>query len=167
MIHRQPPKPSARPGRIIPVDAYPPMMRKSLVSKAIFELRSERLRQHASDILSSSGDALRVAVLQYVDIMEDAAKRGDMENVYAQAHEVRGLAATAGMAELGQIANGLCQYLDTALQDRFGVDGPLVNLYLDAIVRAARAGDEAIAYGGLVATELAQLARKKLGGVKD
>jgi len=166
MIAKHPPKPSM-PGRIIPVEAYPAMVRKSMASKAVFELRSERLKQHASEILSTSGETMRVAVLQCVELMEDAGKAGDMEAVFAAAHEIRGMAATAGMAPVGAIANGLCRYLDAAIQGRFPVDAPLVSLHLDAIVRAAKSTDEATALGNVVAGELAQLAQKKLDGIKD
>lgn len=165
MIAKQPP--TSMPGRIIPVESYPAMMRKSLASKAVFELRSDRLKQHAGEILSTSGEALRTAVLQCVGQMEDAGKSGDMETVFAQAHEIRGMAATAGMALVGQIANGLCRYLDACEQGRLKVDRPLVALHMDAIIRAARSQDEANKLGSVVANELAQLAAKKLDGVKE
>ena len=165
MITKQPP--SSMPGRIIPVESYPAMMRKSLASKATFELRSERLKQHANEILSTSGEALRAAVLQCVDQLEDAGKSGDMETVFAQAHEIRGMAATAGMAMVGQIANGLCRYLDASEQAGIKVDRSLVALHLDAIIRASRSQDEANKLGSVVANELAQLVAKKLDGVKD
>lgn len=164
MTAKQPP---SMPGRIIPVTSYPAMMRKSLASKAVFELRSERLKQHASEILNTSSEALRAAVLQCVGEMEEAGKSGDMQTVFAQAHEIRGMAATAGMAPAGQLANGLCRYLDAAEQAGLKADHPLVALYLDAIVRAARSPDEAGKFGNVVANELAQLAQKKLDGVKD
>ena len=165
MIAKQPPP--MMPGRIIPVESYPAMMRKSLASKAMFELRSERLKQHASEILSTSGEAMKGAVLKCVEEMESAGKAGDMQTVFAQAHEIRGMAATAGMALVGQIANGLCRYLDASEQAGLKVDAPLVALHLDAIVRAARSQDEANKLGGVVANELAQLAAKKLDGVKE
>jgi hypothetical protein len=155
------------PGRIIPVDAYPPMLRKSLASRALFVLRSEKLKQQASEILQKSGDAMWTAVLEGVGRMENASRGGDVKEIHAQAHEIRGMAAIAGVGPAGTIANGLCRYIDAATRAGAAVDMPLIALHVEAIARAARARDEGKALGKLVAEELALLVQKKLREIKD
>jgi hypothetical protein len=155
------------PGRIIPVNAYPPMLSKTLASRALLELRSERLKRQATEILASNRENLRAAVLELVQQMEEAAHIGDTELVYAQAHEIRGMAATGGIAPAGVIANGLCRYVEAAVRAKAEADPSLIELHVEAVARAARSSADGAALGGEVAQELALLVQKKLGEIKD
>jgi len=145
---------------------YPVFPRKA-ASHLLHALRDPEIAAVAARVIASKAEDLRIAVLGYVDRMEEAASAADVVRIFEQAHEIRGLAGNAGLVATGRIANGLCKYLDAI--DRAGrtPDQALVALHLEAIARAAHAEDEATRLGDTVANELAALADKKLAEIND
>jgi hypothetical protein len=87
--------------------------------------------------------------------------------VYAATHEIRGLAATAGLAATGRIANVFCHYLDAVAQLGLAPETAIAKLHLNALVRSARTEDDTARHGDLVAQELSALVARKLAELKD
>lgn len=144
--------------QIIPPDAYPQMVPKADAAKFTSRLKSRETAIRAAKAVSAHGETLRDVVRGYVDELERAAL--DSAVTFAKAHEIRGLAETAGLHATGRIADGLCRYLDH-LRSR-PPEPAVVMLHVSAIVRAARAEDEATRMSEVVAAELAELVNKKL-----
>lgn len=146
--------------QIIPPDAYPQMVPKAMAAKFAGALRSRETAMRGSKALASHGLDLRDVVRGYVEELEKGAD--DAKLVYDRAHEIRGLAETAGLSATGRIAEGLCRYLDQ-LEDMCKIpETPVVMLHVSAICRAARAEDEATRMSEVVAAELAALVNRKL-----
>jgi len=103
---------------------------------------------------------MRAAILQYVDDLEQAA--GNLRKQFEIAHEIRGFAENAGMITTGRIAEILCRYMDD--MDRLGKnwDAAIVALHTSAIARAARAEEDDVRMGEVVAAELAALVARRL-----
>jgi hypothetical protein len=107
---------------------------------------------------------LSAAVLELADALEQAGK--DLDAVLSAAHEIRGLAGTAGMPAAGRIADGLCRYCDEL--DKLGLapDPAIVDLHVGATLRAIRIPAERGVLGEAVAKELAALVSHKLTEIK-
>jgi hypothetical protein len=82
--------------------------------------------------------------------------------VFEKAHEIRGMAETAGLVTTGRIADILCRYMDDMERIKKPLDLTLVALNVSAIGRAARAEDDDADMGDAVATELAALVARRL-----
>ena len=146
----------------IPPGVYPVFSRKA-ASHLSQALRDPEVAAAAARVIAHKAEDLRVAVLGYVDRLEEAVRACDPAAIFEQAHEIRGLAGNAGLVATGRIANGLCKYLDAIDCAGRTPDQTLVALHLEAIARAARAEDEATRLGEEVANELAALVDKRLG----
>ena len=146
--------------QIIAADAYPQMLNRQNAVRAIETLRSAQTAANAQAAIAAQVPALRAAILEYVDALENA--QGDITIVFAKAHEIRGFAESAGLVTTGRIADILCRYMDD--MDRIGkpMDTTLVALNVSAIGRAARAEDNDVAMGDAVAAELAALVARRL-----
>jgi chemotaxis protein histidine kinase CheA len=107
------------------------------------------------------------AVLQYIRQLENAAATSDVADIFGHAHEIRGLAGTAGMEAAGRIAEGLCRYLDASKIQQSTVDPAVIALHVDAIARASSSAEEAGKFGSRVAVELGALVTRKLGAVNE
>jgi hypothetical protein len=83
----------------------------------------------------------------------------------AQAHEIRGLAANAGLEAVGRLADGLYKYIDMAMRLEAALDADVISLHINAIARASSTADEAKAYGERVARELSALVDHKLQSI--
>ena len=123
-------------------------------------LMSEETVARASRTLTEHSRDLRKAILSTVDHLQGLAP--DDPKIYADAHEIRGLAETVGLAATGRIAARLCGYFEGARRAALAVDPLLVRLHVDAIVRAANAVDEAELLGDTVARELDALVARRL-----
>ena len=152
---------SGKQAQIIAPDAYPQMMSRPNAVRASRTLRSTQAAEKAQVAIDAQVPALRRAILGYVEELENA--QADMRLVFEKAHEIRGMAETAGLVTTGRIADILCRYMDD--MERIGkpLDTTLVALNVSAIGRAARAEDGDAAMGDVVATELAALVAKRLG----
>ncbi|MGC9954041.1 MAG: Hpt domain-containing protein [Rhizomicrobium sp.] len=150
----------------IPPGAYPVFSRKT-ASHLLHALRDPEITATAARVIASKVEDMRVAVLGYVDRIEEAARAADVVTIFEQAHEIRGLAGNAGLTATGRIANGLCKYLDVIERAGHQPDQELVALHLEAIARAAHAEDEATRLGDTVANELTVLVDKKLTEIND
>jgi hypothetical protein len=146
--------------QMISPDAYPQMMGKQDAVHAMRSLRSAQTMVKAQVAMEAAVPAMRNAILEYVGELEDAGT--DMHRVFDTVHEIRGFAETAGLVTTGRIAEILCRYMDDMERLGKAVDGQLVALHVSAIARAARAEDDDVRLGEVVAEELAALVARKL-----
>jgi hypothetical protein len=146
--------------QVIEPDAYPQMMNKPQAARALLALRSHETAARAQVAMEAAIPPMRAAILQYVDDIERAA--GDMRKQFEIAHEIRGFAENADMITTGRIAEILCRYMDD--MDRLGKnwDAAIVALHTAAIARAARAEEDDVRMGEVVAAELAALVARRL-----
>lgn len=154
-------KPRKTRGEVIPTAAYPQPVSKDSAPRLVRTLRSPSTAEQAMRVVAQKGETLREVIRRYVAALESAS--ADPVAVYAISHEIRGLAATAGLAATGRIADGLFRYLDELQRSGGCPDPTLVALHISAIVRAAHAEDEASRMSDVVATELSALVKRKLG----
>ena len=146
--------------QIIAPDAYPQMLSKPNAARAIETLRSAQTAANAQAAIAAQVPALRAAILEYVEALENA--QGDMTIVFEKAHEIRGFAESVGLITTGRIADILCRYMDDMERIKKPLDTTLVALNVSAIGRAARAEGNDVAMGDAVAQELAALVAKRL-----
>jgi hypothetical protein len=153
-------KPAAKQAQLISPDAYPQMLSKQDAAQAMKSLRSSQTMVKAQAAMEAAVPPMKQAILQYVDELEFIGH--DMPKIFDKVHEIRGFAETAGMVTTGRIAEILCRYMDD--MDRLGktADIHLVALHVSAIARAARAEDDDVRLGEVVAAELAALVARKL-----
>lgn len=147
----------------IPTSDMPAMMRACDARAFLRLLKSPKLASRMDHIVAGRTSELRDAVRSGTARLEKAAGQGDHQGLYAEAHEIRGLAGTGGLTACGHIADRLCLYLDAIARAGLAVDAGIVGLHVGAIARAARAEDEATRLGSEVAEELSALVTRKLG----
>jgi hypothetical protein len=148
---------------MIAANAYPAVMPKSEAAQFIANLKSEETGNRAEQTIAASRDTMREAVEGYVRALDEASRAQDADAMFAQAHEIRGLAATAGLGVAGRMANGLCLYFDAL--DGKTADEKTLRLHVEAIQRVVSGEDEgAIAH--VVAEQLTALVIRKLGEAK-
>ncbi len=160
--HRHEPLILPSGAEVIKAADYPPVMRSIEAAQFLAHLRSEEIQKRGEHAIAASRDALRDAVHLYVRNLEEACHAFNVAELYAQAHEIRGLAETAGLGAAGRISSGLCRYLDALTDTAITPDGPTVHLHVKAIGRATRAHDEANALINTVADQLTVLVIRKL-----
>jgi hypothetical protein len=156
-----------RKAEFIDVKAQPPLMRQIDVAHVVALLKSETAARRAGRAMMARTQQLRDVVLDYVGALERASQTGDHNTIYAEAHEIRGLAETVGLVAAGRIANKLCLYIDTAMRRGQTPDRMVMTLHVEAVGRSARAKDEATRLGADVVRELEALAAHKLGGAAE
>jgi hypothetical protein len=147
---------------IIPAGDYPQVMHEGDAGAFVATMKSAAVGEQAHAIIANQQGDLRQGVLEQVEKLEAAHASGDAAALYEEAHEIRGLADTAGLRAAGRIANGFCQYLDALNRAGIAPDAQTIALHVEAIARAARADDDATALGNVVADELAALVTRKL-----
>jgi chemotaxis protein histidine kinase CheA len=152
-----------KPATCIPPGSYPVIAGAEAIG-LLHALRDPVVVERAACAIASKVEEMRLATLDHVGRMEQAG--ADLCAIFAEAHEIRGLAGNAGLTATGRIANGLCGYLDALWRADGKADPHLVELHLDAIARAAHAEDEATRLGEEVADELAALVGKRLADLK-
>ena len=148
---------------IIGTNEYPAMLEGKVAADFLASMKANETAQRGRQVIELRKDVIGDAVQSYIRALELAAAKFDTQTVYGQAHEIRGLAATAGLEAAGRIADGLCKYIDTASRLGVTIDPTVINLHIDAINRAANAKDDATRLGRQVAAELSALATHKLG----
>lgn len=146
--------------QFIAPDAYPQMMSKQAAAQAMKVLRSAKTAVKAQVAIDAHVPPMRAAILQYVDELE--AVSDDLRAVFDKVHEIRGFAETAGLVTTGRIADILCRYMDDMYRINKPMDTMIVKLHVSAIARAARAEDDDVKMGEVVAAELAALVAKRL-----
>lgn len=151
---------------IVPAGSYPALLSPARRRQAMNILRSHATLARANRAVAMRCAELRDAVLDLVDRLRQAALIADWRNVYDVTHEIRCLAATAGLPATGRIANGLCTYLDCVARFALSPDPEIAQLHLGAILRSVRTEDDAARHGDAVAQELAALVSRKLGEIK-
>lgn len=147
---------------IIPTSDYPPVLPQPAATEFARYIRGEDMQRRLGFVMSTRRVEFAEAVRKSAGRMQIAARAGDLEDVFAEAHEIRGLAQTGGLTASGIIADRLCLYLHMA-RALGKIDHGLVGLHVGAIARAAHASDEATRLGSAVAEELAALTARKLG----
>ncbi len=146
----------------IPSDRYPPVMTAHGAAEFLDALNSDAVKKRLDRTAAAKCHELADVVREGARRLEDAARRGDMQAVFDEAHEIRGLAGTAGLAASGCIADGLCAYLDAVAQTMAPLDTGIVGLHVGSISRAANAKDEATRLGTAVDSELRALVQRRL-----
>ena len=150
--------------QIIPPDSYPQMVSKSEAVRISRALRAPDAIRKGDRAMEDASPDLRQSVRDYVRALETAI--GDRQQIYENAHHIRGFAENAGLAAAGRIADGLCAYLDEIGTLAAAPDPEVIAVHVAAIARAAYAEDEAIRMGDVVAMELAVLVDLKLSEAK-
>jgi hypothetical protein len=150
--------------QFIAPDAYPQMMSKQAAADAMKVLRSAQTSVKAQVAIEAHVPPMRAAILQYVDELEDVS--GDMLKIFEKVHEIRGFAETAGLVTTGRIADILCRYMDDMYRIGKPMDTMIVKLHVSAIARAARAEDDDVKMGEVVAAELAALVARRLADAR-
>ena len=141
---------TAKPqAQMIAPDAYPQMMTGKDVAQAMATLRSAQTEAKAQGAMNAAAPPMRAAILQLVDDLEACGQ--DMARVFDTVHEIRGFAETAGLVTTGRIADILCRYMDDMNRLGMALDGQIVTLHVAAINRAARAEDDDVTMGEMVA----------------
>lgn len=148
---------------VVSSESYPAVVPKADVARFIAHLKSEETRAIAEAAMTSARGMMHGALKEYVRILLQAAQTFDLSSIYAQAHEIRGVAETAGFGVAGRMANGLCQYIDAL--DGAPADRTTVQLHVEAIERVVGGKDEG-AIALVVAEELTALVLRKLGETK-
>ena len=146
--------------QLIAPDAYPQMMKAADVAHAMATLKSAQTRANAQVAMKAAARPMRAAILQYVDQLEDAGQ--DLVRIFDLMHEIRGFAETAGLVTTGRIADILCRYMDDMARMQKPADTVIVDLHIAAIARAARAQDDDVKMGEVVAAQLAALVAHRL-----
>ena len=146
--------------QVIPPDAYPQMLDRTQAGKFSQMLRSKITETRAHKILADSAETMRGAVLAYVEQMEAAGR--DRVAISDKAHEIKGIADTAGLPATARIAEGLCRYLEDSDRQGTAPDTAVIALHVSAIGRATRDSDVGTRTSGAVAKELAALSARKL-----
>jgi len=150
--------------QFIAPDAYPQMMSKQAAAQAMKVLRSAQTSVKAQVAFEAAVPPMRAAILQYVDELE--AARTDMGLVFEKVHEIRGFAETAGLITTGRISEILGRYMDDMLRINKPLDTAIVALHVSAIARAARAEEDDVKMGEVVAAELAALVTRRVAGAE-
>ncbi|HEY2032954.1 MAG TPA: Hpt domain-containing protein [Rhizomicrobium sp.] len=150
---------------IIGTDQYPAMLDPEAAEAFLVELSLRDTSKRANNALETKRVQISHAVRGYVEALEKAVEGNDIKTMIEQAHEIRGLAANAGLEAVGRLADGLYKYIDTATRLEAPVDADVILLHINAIARAATAASEAKAYGEKVAVELNALVTHKLQAI--
>ncbi|MDE3115331.1 MAG: hypothetical protein KGL26_06990 [Pseudomonadota bacterium] len=146
-------------------DRYPPVMTARAAAEFLEALKSDAMKQRLDRTAAAKCHELADVVREGARRLEEAARAGDMQAVFDEAHEIRGLAGTAGLAASGCIADGLCAYLDAVAQAKAPLEPGIVGLHVGSITRAANARDEATRLGTAVDTELRALVQRRLSAL--
>jgi len=155
-------KPDAPNAKIIDVDQYPPLLDEAASAEFLTQLSLRDTSKRANGALETKRAQISMAVRGYIEAMEKAFRANDIKATIAQAHEIRGLAANAGLEAVGRIADGLYKYLDTMQRLEAPIDAAVISLHINAIARASSTASEAKAHGERVAEELSALVAHKL-----
>ncbi|MGN6147016.1 MAG: Hpt domain-containing protein [Rhizomicrobium sp.] len=150
---------------IIDVDRYPAMLDGEAAEAFLTELSLRDTSKRANNAVETKKIQISHAVRGYIEMMEKAYRGGDLKTMIAQAHEIRGLAANAGLEAVGRLADGLYKYIDMAMRLEAALDSDVILLHINAIARASSTADEAKAYGERVAKELSALVDHKLQSI--
>lgn len=156
-------KPAKHSFEIIPPESYPRTIRLCDMAQFLGTLKSKAMQKHLCRVIAARRQELCEVVRASIARLDEAARVSDMPAAYAEAHDIRGLAALAGFNASGRIADGLCLYLDTLNRAGRDADASIVGLHVGSIARAAYAEDEATRLGTEVDDELRALVRRRLG----
>ena len=146
---------------------FKPLVPRERKKAALALLKSSEMLAKTARVIAAKTAALRGAVLELVEEIERAARSGDRVAMFAAAHEIRGLAGTAGLVATGRIANGLCRYLDTVEMLHATPDQAVVTLHVEAMARSSRTEDDTLRHGDAVVESLSALVTRKLAAIKE
>jgi len=147
---------------ITPPSDYPALLDETAAAEFLRAIGSAEVTQRAARAVDVRRGELGAAVKSYVTALSGAAQRGDCKKVFALAHEIRGIAGTAGLEAAGRIADGLCRYIDAAQRFDATIETSILAIHIDAIASAATANSDSAALGNRVASELGELVSRKL-----
>jgi len=152
---------------IIDTDQYPAMLDEEAAQAFLTELSLRDTSKRATNALETKRMQISHAVRGYIEALDKAVRGNDLKTMIEQAHEIRGLAANAGLEAVGRLADGLYKYIDTAMRLEAPVDPQVIVLHINAIARASTTASEAKAYGEAVANELSALVARKLQAINQ
>jgi HPt (histidine-containing phosphotransfer) domain-containing protein len=147
---------------IIETDQYPAMLSPEAAESFLIELSLRDTSKRANKAVDTKKVQISHAVRGYIEALEKAFQADDIQTMFDQAHEIRGLAANAGLDAVGRLADGLYKYVDMSRNLQMPPDADVIVLHINAIARASSTADEAKAYGERVAKELNILVEHKL-----
>jgi hypothetical protein len=150
---------------IIETDQYPAMLSPEAAESFLVELSLRDTSKRANKAVETKKVQISHAVRGYIEALEKAFQAGDIQTMFDQAHEIRGLAANAGLDAVGRLADGLYKYVDMSRRLEMPPEADVIVLHINAIARASSTADEAKAYGERVAAELNILVEHKLRAV--
>jgi HPt (histidine-containing phosphotransfer) domain-containing protein len=158
-------KKQAPEAEIIGVDKIPPLLDGAAAEAFLIELSLRDTSNRANNALETKRVQISKAVRGYIEALENAYRAGNLQAMIDQAHEIRGLAANAGLEAVGRLADGLYKYVDMAQRLEAPLDDDVISLHINAIARASSTVEEAKAYGVRVAAELGALVEHKLQAI--
>ena len=91
---------------IIDTDQYPAMLGAEAAEAFLVELSLRDTSKRANGALETKRAQISHAVRGYIEVLEKAVKGNDLKTMIEQAHEIRGLAANAGLEAVGRLADG-------------------------------------------------------------
>ena len=94
----------ANGAEVISSESYPAVMPKAEAAKFIANLKSDETAKRSEQVIASSRDTMRAAIESYVTALGAASQALYLDELFGQAHEIRGLAATAGFDVAGKMA---------------------------------------------------------------
>jgi len=155
---------AAKKASITPPGEYPALLDHAAAAEFLRAIGSAEVTQRAARAVDVRRGELGSVVKSYVAALSSAVQQSDCKKVFALAHEIRGLAGTAGLEAAGRIADGLCRYIDAAQRCGATIENSILAIHIEAISSAAAGSSDAAALGTRVANELDALVSRKLGG---
>jgi len=150
---------------IIDTTQYPAMLSPEAAESFLIELSLRDTSKRATKAIDTKRLQISQAVRGYIEALDKAFRSGDIQTMFDQAHEIRGLAANAGLEAVGRLADGLYKYVDMCKRLDVSPDADVIVLHINAIARASSTAEEAKAYGDRVAKELDVLVEHKLKAI--
>jgi hypothetical protein len=150
---------------IIGVNQYPAMLDAEAAEAFLVELSLRDTSKRANNAVETKKIQISHAVRGYIEALDKAFRNSDLKAMVAQSHEIRGLAANAGLEAVGRLADGLYKYIDIVVRLEATLDADVISLHINAIARASSTADEAKAYGESVAKELGVLVDHKIQAI--
>jgi HPt (histidine-containing phosphotransfer) domain-containing protein len=150
---------------IIDASQYPAMLDAEAAEAFLVELSLRDSSKRANNAVETKKIQISHAVRGYIEALDKAFRNSDLKAMVAQAHEIRGLAANAGLEAVGRLADGLYKYIDMVVRLEATLDADVISLHINAIARASSTAAEAKAYGESVAKKLGVLVDHKIQAI--
>jgi hypothetical protein len=151
-------------GQTIPPHLYPQPLAPEQAARLSQRLRSPAALLQAEYILAEAAIPLRDELLAHVAGLEAAG--ADAARISEHAHDIKSIAAMAGLPAAARIAAGLCRYLEESGLAGVAPDAAVLGLHVAAIARTARQAGLDPNVSETVIAELAALAAHALAAAR-